>query len=204
MNLFVSKIINSIIEIIVFGFIPFLWWFITARKACSFFQWIGLKPVDKDKRKPTLICGAAITGTFLLLSVYMLWMIRGVEAAATSEFSGLGVRALPAVLVYALFNTALPEEILFRGFLLKRISSKAGFVIGNVVQAILFGILHGIMFVSHVGMAKGILIILLTGCIAWFMGYVNERRADGSILPSWIIHTVSNVFSGLCSAFLLI
>jgi len=36
------------------------------------------------------------------------------------------------------------------------------------------------------------------------MGYINEKKADGSILPSWSIHAIANIFSGVCSAFLLI
>ena len=48
-------------------------------------------------------------------------MIKGIETA-TSEFTGLGIMAIPAIVVYAAFNTAFPEELLFRGFLLKRLT----------------------------------------------------------------------------------
>lgn len=63
---------------------------------------------------------------------------------------------------------------------------------------------HGVMFFTLAGAVKAILIIAFTGAIAWFMGYVNEKCANGSIIPSWIIHTVSNLFSGSCAAFLII
>jgi membrane protease YdiL (CAAX protease family) len=177
---------------------------ITAKKTVSFSQWIGLKSIKKDKRKTALLWSLVVEICFLLLSVYLLYIVKDIGTTATSEFSGLGVNALPSILIYALFNTALPEEILFRGFLLKRISSKAGFAIGNIIQAVLFGLLHGGMFISYVGIVKAIIIILFTGCIAWFMGYVNELKANGSILPSWLIHAVANIFSGISSAFLLI
>ena len=108
------------------------------------------------------------------------------------------------LLSHAIFNTALPEEIVFRGFLLKRVANKFGFVAGNTIQALLFGIIHGIMFFSTVGVIKAILIILFTGAIGWFMGYTNEKEAEGSILPSWCIHSIANIFSGVCSAFVLI
>lgn len=55
------------------------------------------------------------------------------------------ISALQAILVYAVLNTALPEEILFRGFLLKRISAKFGKNVGNFIQSLLFGIIHGVM-----------------------------------------------------------
>ena len=73
--------------------------------------------------------------------------------------------------------------------------------VGNAVQAVIFGLMHGIMFFSMVGVMKAVLITLFTGIIAWLMGFANEKRADGSILPSWCIHSISNIFSGLCAAF---
>ena len=132
----------------------------------------------------------------------MLYSMRGIEMA-TSEFSGLGAAAIPAVLIYAILNTSLPEEIVFRGFLLKRISAKFGFHAGNIVQAVIFGIMHGVMFFSYTGVVKAIVITLFTGVIGWLMGFVNEKKAEGSLIPSWCIHAVANIFSGLCAAFMI-
>ncbi|MCM1283844.1 MAG: CPBP family intramembrane metalloprotease [Muribaculaceae bacterium] len=146
---------------------------------------------------------AGVSLIFVLLGAFVLFVLQGTETAA-SDFTGLGVKALPAILVYAVFNTAFPEELLFRGFLLKRLQSKFGFAAANTVQAFLFGLLHGIMFFTLTGAVKAILIIIFTGVIAWFMGYINEKKADGSLIPGWIIHSISNLFSGICSAFLLI
>lgn len=36
------------------------------------------------------------------------------------------------------------------------------------------------------------------------MGYLNEKKAGGSILPSWIIHGLSNLFSSVISMLNLI
>ena len=200
MNLLISKVINSVIQIILFAAIPFIWWLVTARKECGFLAWIGLKrPDDVEGHRP-LLWAAGISAVFLLVSIYVLYSLRNVETA-TSEFSGLGVSAIPAVLVYAVFNTALPEEILFRGFFLKRIADRTGFAAGNMIQASLFGLLHGIMFFSLTGIVKAILIVLFTGLIGWLMGYTNEKKAGGSILPGWCIHALANILSGLISAF---
>ncbi len=202
MSLLISKIVSSIVQIIVFSLIPFIWWIITVRKEQNFFEWIGLKKIGGKENKP-LLWVAGISVAFTLISVFMLYVIRNVESA-TSDFHELGAAAIPAILVYAIFNTALPEEIVFRGFLLKRVANKFGFFAGNTIQALLFGIIHGIMFFSTVGVIKAILIILFTGAIGWFMGYTNEKKAEGSILPSWCIHSIANIFSGVCSAFVLI
>ena len=84
---------------------------------------------------------------------------------------------------------------------MKRLKKKFGFHMANLTQALLFGLLHGVMFFSLVGVIKAILIIVFTGAIAWSMGYINEKISNGSIIPSWSIHTISNLFSGICAAF---
>ena len=112
--------------------------------------------------------------------------------------------ALFPALIYAIFNTSLPEEILFRGFLLKRIASKFGYLTANVIQSVIFGLLHGIMFFKAAGVIKTIIIIFLTGLIAFVMGYINEKKANGSILPSWFIHALSNIFASIVAMFSLI
>lgn len=200
----VSKMISSsIIEIILFSFIPFIWWLITAKKKESFSNWIGLKRIAKENKKSTIISTIVISLIFLGFSIFTLYIVKDIETA-TSEFKGLGASALLPALIYAIFNTSLPEEILFRGFLLKRLSNKFGFIVGNVIQSILFGLLHGIIFFSLVGVIKSIIIILFTGSIAYAMGYINEKKANGSILPSWFIHALSNIFSSIITMFSII
>ena len=88
--------------------------------------------------------------------------------------------------------------------MLKRLSNKFGFRVANVIQSIIFGLLHGIMFFSLVGIVKAMIIILLTGIVAYAMGYVNEKKANGSILPSWIIHALSNIFASIIAMFSII
>lgn len=200
MSLFIQSIINSIIEIIIFSVIPFIWWLVTARKDTSFFKWIGLKKPEGGKKTTLWTIGAAVA--FMLVSLLVMYAVSGVETA-TSEFADKGFAALPAILVYAAFNTGLPEEIVFRGFLLKRFASRFGDHAGNIMQSVLFGLVHGGLFISSVGVPKALLITLFTGGIGWLMGYINEKKAGGSIIPSWCIHTAANIFSGICSAFVL-
>ncbi len=201
MSLFIGKIVSSIFQIVIFAIIPFVWWLITARKQQKFIEWIGLKKMEGGKKTLTSIIIVSVA--FIFLGVFILYIISGIETA-TSEFKGLGMKAVPAIIIYAAFNTALPEELLFRGFLLKRMSNKFGFNMANVIQALLFGLLHGAMFFTLVGLVKATLTVAFTTVIAWFMGYINEKISGGSIIPSWIVHAISNLFSGLCAAFLLI
>lgn len=203
MDLLMKKLTNSIIQIIIFSLIPFLWWLITSRKKMNFFEWIGLKKVNNIKENKLFAWIFSVLVLFLIISVFILYSLKNVNIAS-SEFTGLGIKSLPSILIYAIFNTSLPEEILFRGFLLKRIGNKFGFIVSNSIQSLLFGCIHGIMFFFAIGILKSMLIILFTGIISWIMGYINEKKANGSILPSWFIHAVANIFSGICYAFQLI
>lgn len=198
-----KKLTNSIIQIIIFSIIPFLWWLITSRKKMNFFEWIGLKKVNNIKENKLFAWIFSVLVLFLIISVFILYSLKNVNVAS-SEFTELGIKSLPSILIYAIFNTSLPEEILFRGFLLKRIGNKFGFIVSNGIQSLLFGCIHGIMFFSAIGILKSMLIILFTGIIGWIMGYINEKKANGSILPSWFIHAVANIFSGIFYAFQLI
>lgn len=203
MDLLMKKLTNSIIQIIIFSIIPFLWWLITSRKKMNFFEWIGLKKVNNIKENKLFAWIFSVLVLFLIISVFILYSLKNVNVAS-SEFTGLGIKSLPSILIYAIFNTSLPEEILFRGFLLKRIGNKFGFIVSNGIQSLLFGCIHGIMFFSAIGILKSMLIILFIGIIGWIMGYINEKKANGSILPSWFIHVVANIFSGIFYAFQLI
>ncbi len=198
MTLAINKIINSLLEIILFSLLPFLFWYLSARKQERFPDWIGLKKIKGAKK--TALAIIIVTTFYLLISLILLNSLKNIENA-TTEFQGLGFAALPAIFIYAVFNTAFPEEILFRGFILKRLSNKLGFTKANFIQGLLFGLLHGVMFFPLVGNLKTILIILLTSLIALSMGYVNEKISGGSIIPSWIIHAISNLIAGIYLAF---
>lgn len=198
MTLAINKIINSLLEIILFSLLPFLFWYFSARKQESFRDWIGLKKIKGAKK--TALAIIIVTTFYLLISLILLNSLKNIENA-TTEFQGLRFAALPAIFVYAVFNTSFPEEVLFRGFILKRLANKLGFTKANFIQGILFGLLHGVMFFPLVGNLKSILIILLTSLIALSMGYINEKLSGGSIIPSWIIHAISNLIAGLYAAF---
>ena len=198
MSLAINKIISSLLQIIIFSIIPFLFWCFSARKQESFREWIGLKKIKGGKK--TALAIIIMTTFYLLISLILLNSLKNIENA-TTEFQGLKFAALPAIFIYAVFNTSFPEEVLFRGFNLKRLAKKLGFIKANFIQSLLFGLLHGVMFFPLVGNLKTILIILLTSLIALSMGYINEKLSGGSIIPSWIIHAISNLIAGLYAAF---
>lgn len=202
MELFISQLLSSAATILAMLLLPLIWWFVTARKKQNFFSWIGLKRIRTEKKATLLLWffGAAVA--FGLTSLLLPWIAKGTEdALATARFSGLGWSALPAVAVYAVLSTAFWEECLFRGFLLKCLGHRFGFLVGNTVQAAVFGLMHGVLFFAAVGILRALLVTLLTGLIGWGLGYLNEKQAGGSIFPSWAIHALSNLIAGMYAAF---
>ncbi|QXA19836.1 CPBP family intramembrane metalloprotease [Streptococcus gordonii] len=200
----IQQMTNALIQIVLFMLLPFIWWFVTARRKSSFLDWIGFKPLkDTGNHKMWLWIFLGLL-SFTVFSYLVLYTIVKDLKTATSSFSGLGFQALPAVLIYSLFQTSLPEELLFRGFLLKRFSTCLPFGVANTIQAALFGLLHGLMFITEVSWLQTLVIILCTGVIAAYLGFVNEKKSGGSILASWIMHALANVVTGMLSAFLLI
>ena len=200
MNLFVSELISSVAQLCIFAFVPVVWWFFTARKEQTFWAWIGLKRVSTDNKRKLAAMIAETIAVFGALGIFMLQSMND-TSTAIGAFSGKGCVALPSILVYAIIHTSLSEEILFRGFLLKRISTKWGFWSGNVTQALLFGMVHGIGLFQSVGCVLAIAITLFTIAIALVLGLINEKQANGSILPSWLIHAAANVVAGFVVTF---
>lgn len=194
---------SSFIQLIVFSIIPFVWWLFTARKI-SFFKWLGLrKPIFNISVIKLVILILAIASFYTALMAYIMNNIMPSTQTASSQFSEKGIGALPLILIYAVIQTSLSEEIFFRGFLGKRFNHKFGFKIGNVIQAISFGLLHGIPFgIVTENIFVLVLLVLFPGIIGWFQGWMNEKCSSGSILPSWGLHAMMNILSGLGAALL--
>lgn len=191
---FVNELIGAIVQVLLFSLIPVIWWLITARKKENFFKWIGLKKIEHE--------GNAVVTIVLSVAVFLIYgtattlftkLFAGEITSAGSQFAGKGISYIPAALVYGFIRTGLSEEILFRGFLLKRIAAKFGFLTGNIIQSVLFGLMHGIPF----GVASGNVLIaviftLLPGAMGFYLGWVNEKKCSGSIIPSWLMHGITN------------
>ena len=74
----------------------------------------------------------------------------------------------------------------------------------NLVQSLLFGLIHALMFIQLMGYLKAMAIFAFISLIAFVLGAINEKKANGSILPSVFIHALANTVVGLLFAFSLI
>ena len=198
--MFLNQLLNAIIQVVLFSIIPFIWWLVTARKKEKFFEWLGVKKPECESKKNLILTMAIILAICFLAGEFAIWL-RGDAAAADSAYKGMGLAALPSVLVYSFIQTGLSEEILFRGFLLKRLTAKFGFTIANIIQALIFGAIHLTMVWGQVGIIAGIVIVVYPMIPAVAFAYLNEKKAKGSILPSWIIHGTLNTVSSIFSLF---
>ena len=197
-----EELIGSLVQLLLFALLPLLVWFFTARKKLPFFAWIGLKRPVCARPGETLLLSLLISLLYIgAMSLCMKILPEGVTTAG-AQFAGQGAAALPAVFFYAVVRTALSEELLFRGFLLKRLQSRFGFAAGNAVQALLFGLLHGVPFGLVTGSVLSFLLLtLIPGLFGAFQGWLNEKRCGGSLIPSWLLHSAMNLATAILALF---
>ncbi|MBE5967886.1 MAG: CPBP family intramembrane metalloprotease [Lachnospiraceae bacterium] len=200
---FLNHLLNAVIQVLCLSVIPLIWWFVTAQKEESFFKWIGLKkPIINGSVIRLIFLIIIVTTVYILLLSVVVTQLMGDTDNAAMQFDKQGWSALPSILIYAIIQTGLSEELFFRGFLGKRLINRFGFKVGNTVQALLFGLMHGIPFgLSTRNMMVTLLLTILPGSIGWFQGWMNEKCSAGSIVPSWIMHSIMNFLSMLSSAF---
>lgn len=187
-----NSLISAILQVMLFSMIPFIWWLCTARKKQPFLTWIGLqKPIIVHKGRYAMYIVLSIF-TMLIPSFALVFFYIDRSLLAANQFTGLGAAAVIPALFYAIIQTGLSEELLFRGFLLKRLMKIFDFQVANLLQSIIFGCVHGAMLWSVLPLHVILLVVLTTALAGYVMGWVNERIAGGSIVTSWSIHSIVN------------
>lgn len=187
-----NSLISAILQVMLFSMIPFIWWLCTARKKQPFLTWIGLqKPIIVHKGRYAMYIVLSIF-TMLIPSFALVFFYIDRSLLAANQFAGLGAAAVIPALFYAIIQTGLSEELLFRGFLLKRLMKIFDFQVANLLQSIVFGCVHGAMLWSVLTLHVILLVVLTTALAGYVMGWVSERIAGGSIVTSWSIHSIVN------------
>ncbi|MGM0126313.1 hypothetical protein IGI37_003742 [Enterococcus sp. AZ194] len=197
----IEELLNAGMNLLVFTSLPFIWWGLFHRKRWHFFQWVGLKkPIVSNKKRLCVLFVVTIL-IFTVMSWYVDSVIPNTVQLASQRFAGKRFEGLLPALIFSFIKTGLSEELFFRGFLGKVLSRKFSFYIGNSIQALIFGYLHGAMLLAISGIGVAVLVTLFTGTIGWVNGYLNERYAGGSIIPSWCLHGIANFISALFDLF---
>lgn len=194
-------LVNALVQAGLAFALAVVWWLIATRRRQRILPWLGLmRPRLSQPRRFWLVAAAAFLA-FGSVGLASLNLVRAVPGLAVSPFEGMGWQAVPQLAAYAVVQTSFSEEVVFRGLLGKSLIRAWGFGIGNVAQALAFGVLHGLMFASVLGWGWAVGLTLFAGATGWLLGYLNERLAGGSILPSWALHALANVVAGCWAAF---
>jgi membrane protease YdiL (CAAX protease family) len=188
----------QIAVVLVVGAVLFLF---VGRGRVSFLEFVGLTATPLRPVLIGLAVGAA--ATFALLAVPgFAAMAKGPGTVPGEALKhGVSGAAIFALIATAIFKTAFAEELLFRGVIGKRLIGWLGFGIGNFVQAALFGALHSLLALTPQATSTLVVsIVVFSGAIGWFNGWLNERMGKGSILPGWACHSAANLCSYLTLA----
>lgn len=193
----IGKVLSASLQVVIFAAIPFLYYLVRHRRIKGFFNYIGLKRIEDRWVGRTLLISV---GAFVLAIIPLIYLsVSGSlesELLATNKFhnQSMNIGYIVEVLIYAIIQTSLSEEILFRGFLTKRLIGKFGYRNGNIIQSAIFGFIHGIVFIQY-GLVAIIISITLPMAMGYIFAWSNEVKCEGSILSSWMIHAVSNIIS---------
>lgn len=210
MELIISSLLTAIINLIVFSSIPLIWWFCRYRKKEKFFKWIGIYKPQLKSKWWLLLVFAVLYYFFYnfdftqLVDANTLAYIENSSSVSVNAFAGIGVAAIFPALIENFIANGVAEEILYRGFLCKRFCNKLGDIQGILLQGLLFGLMHNVIYLLaglNVGIWYHTLTFVFTGTGALLLGWLNEKIFNGSILPSILLHGAGNFIATMIVAF---
>ncbi|KAJ50226.1 membrane protease YdiL (CAAX protease family) [Clostridium tetanomorphum] len=139
-NALINEISGTILNILLFSIIPFIWYLIREKTVKGFVYSIGIYKPHKINLVMTIF---VITTVYLItLSTNVLVIKLGYSGRSivdTHDFTR--ITFFIYLLLYGL-KTGIAEEIFFRGFVAKKLIKKLGFSKGNVAQALVFALPH--------------------------------------------------------------
>lgn len=181
--------------------IPLIYWLLKRRKEISFFRYVGLIQVKKTGK---VIKIAVFACSYIIVYgiVHFIPTISALTQPSATAYEGVGTAAIIPAIFVCFIQQGLAEEVLFRGFIGKRLYSKMGFTCGNVIQAIVFSLLHVLLSISNDKDIISYLIIFVSITVGgWLLGYLNEKLCGSSIIPSILLHGLGNYIMILSVAF---
>lgn len=196
----IDTFVSIIIQCAIFIGIPWIIYIVFEKEKRGFSKWVGLyKPLSAQWIKPAIITffiSITVMAGPLLAFIKMGSISEEMLYSLNLQSKGFSLEIIIIVLAKAIIQTGLSEEILFRGFIGKRIKKKWGYITGNLIQAILFGLPHGLPFILvYKAYAFGFTFFISAAIVGFMNFYLNEKKADGSIIPSLLIHSTMNIIS---------
>lgn len=192
---------SILLQVVLFCSVPLIYWSLKRRKEISFFRYVGLIQAKKTGK---LVEIAVFAWSYILVYgiVHFIPVISALTQPSANAYEGVGAAAIIPAIFVCFIQQALSEEVLFRGFIGKRLNSKMGFNYGNAIQASIFSLIHVLLSVSNDKDIVSYLIIFVSITAGgWFLGYLNEKLCGGSIIPSILLHGLGNYIMILTVAF---
>lgn len=189
MLLLFSTFITTVAQLILLFLLVILIWIFTGRKrGVELFTWLGIKRFRWS-------------GTLVKLFMILLILYTGIktfgqfiipdDAEAKLLFFHDGPAALVPAFIAAFLQSGLLEETLFRGVIGKNFIYRCGFRTGNLIQSSLFGIYYFVFMIGTLGTIRAFIIATAAACCGYAFCLINEKYANGSILPGWILNSTA-------------
>ena len=192
-----NQLISALLQVGLLMAIPFLYYVCSRRAFCGFFSWIGLKI---GKGLPLKWMFILFTAIGLGVFIPYLWLYQtgcltysGFVVDSFLE-SGWSVQNILILVLWACIQTALSEEIFFRGFLLELFGQWINWGWANLLQATIFGLIHCFSVLNQ-SIGPIFLVVGLTAGIGWTLGWLKKTKSDGSLFAGILIHAGANLLS---------
>lgn len=202
-------IVGSLAQFVVFFIVCWLCWLghrliarLRSRPHEPMRQWLGLVgPTARWRDAALLVLGILLFGELMRWGESLLGVGSVMDAIADSS-PGAQCAALPtaagaisAALAYAFIQTGGAEELFMRGLLYRRFISWFGYRAANLLQALLFALLHNL--IVHLGIDDAPLWMHATVFVNLFVfsyaiGWYMEKRDGGSLFMPWMVHGIGN------------
>lgn len=203
----VTEITNTLLQLLVFTLVPLVVYVVQNKSFKGFFSNVGLK--NSTKKANLIALGLSIVPlipflVFIENPAFFQMMKSPDTVTGKLSHMGVGAASTAMLVLIALVKTSLTEEILFRGFIAKRLVKATNFRTGNIVQALIFGVLHLLIFLSiEASVLLLAFVFIVPAVFAYTLFYLNEKLANGSIIPGWIAHGVGNLIAYTTVCFLV-
>lgn len=196
---------STLVQISFVFIISWISYFVFCREKNGFFHWIGLYMPKSNNwiKKSIMVFTVALLIMVgpLIIFQYLGYITPEMTYDKTISGQGLSINILIIIFLKAIIQTSLSEEIFFRGLIGKRVAKKFGYPAGNIIQSIIFGLPHGLPFmIVYKEYIVGTVLIITAGIVGYLQFWLNEKKADGSLVPSITIHSIMNIMSFISKA----
>lgn len=198
--LLINAALSALLQLFVLAVVPFLgyWLYQRRRHGRSFRDAARRAGLQMGRRRYMVYAGVAAGIGCMTLAVWTPPLDHLTRpGSAQSQFAGLGLgfTAIVLALLKGALQTALAEEVLFRGLIAGSLSRRLSVTRANLAQATIFFLPH-LAILWFAPAVWPVLPLVFLGAL--FFGWLRIRSE--SILGPWIAHAAGNVTMALLVA----